>query len=148
MTSKRCPYTIIGVQPSSAPFLIEAAYGAMIKRYQSDAGTDLDAERRTRELVEAFAIVGNVERRAEYDAARALEKARSGKQLRSRPADGAGKARTGSPSSPLQPPLVQSPVNREPDGAGRGWNLILAMIVVFGIAMLIGLNLRSAIGLD
>jgi len=51
--------------PSASPEVIEAAYKGLTKKYGEDA--DPDVRERRRFLDEAYSILGNADRRAEYD---------------------------------------------------------------------------------
>jgi len=58
-------YELLQVLPSASPEVIEAAYKGLTKKYGEDP--DPDVRERRRFLDEAYSILGNAERRAEYD---------------------------------------------------------------------------------
>jgi hypothetical protein len=67
-------YQILGVPPSASPEEIRAVHRELVKRYHPDIySTSGDKARATEKLQainEAYAVVGNPERRKEYDASR------------------------------------------------------------------------------
>ena len=66
-------YALFGVLPSIEQAALSAVYRALIKRYHPDvySGGRDDAERISRELNEAYAVLGDPARRADYDRKRA-----------------------------------------------------------------------------
>lgn len=65
-------YAILGVLPSIEPTALKAVYLALLKKYHPDIykGNVADAERITKELNEAFGVLGDQSKRAEYDGLR------------------------------------------------------------------------------
>ena len=67
-------YAIFGVSPSATQEEIRAAHRELVKRYHPDIySTSGDKDRATeklREINEAYAVLGNAERRKAYDASR------------------------------------------------------------------------------
>ncbi len=61
-------YEVLQVSPNAAPEVIEAAYRSLVRRYAADP--DPAVRERRREVEAAWAVLGNPERRAAYDAAR------------------------------------------------------------------------------
>ncbi|MCW3845971.1 DnaJ domain-containing protein [Sphingomonas sp. LB-2] len=63
-------YEILGVDRGAEQEVIDAAFRAMMRRYHPDifAGPKAEAERRAKQLNEAYAILRNPERRRAYDA--------------------------------------------------------------------------------
>lgn len=63
-------YVILGVLPDAEEVVIKAAYRALVQRYHPDkyvGGDSNEAQRRTAELNEAYDVLSNPVRRAEYD---------------------------------------------------------------------------------
>jgi curved DNA-binding protein CbpA len=65
-------YAILGVLPSIDDVALAAVYRALLKKYHPDVfrGSKAEAERRTREIVEAYVVLGNSANRRAYDNAR------------------------------------------------------------------------------
>ena len=82
MESRKPPtkdyYAVLGVSPESDSSAIKKAYRTLVQRYHPDrlrATEDAGgASERMIEINEAFAVLGDVKRRAELDRARAMEK--------------------------------------------------------------------------
>lgn len=62
-------YQILGVTPSAEDIVIRAAYKALVQRYHPDRYQDDPAEatRIVQELVEAYSILSDPEKRKQYD---------------------------------------------------------------------------------
>jgi curved DNA-binding protein CbpA len=62
-------YVVLGVLPDAEEVVIKAAYRALVQRYHPDkyAGDSSEAQRKTTELNEAYEVLSNPVRRAEYD---------------------------------------------------------------------------------
>jgi len=66
-------YALLGVLPSIDPAAIRAVYLALLKNYHPDvckSGKD-EATRRTKELNEAYNVLGDAKHRKQYDSLRA-----------------------------------------------------------------------------
>ncbi|WP_188063748.1 J domain-containing protein [Sphingobium sp. KCTC 72723] len=63
-------YEILGVSPLSDEVVIRAAFKALMLKYHPDTNKSSNATARAAEINEAFHVIGNAERRAEYDARR------------------------------------------------------------------------------
>ncbi|MBK6561030.1 MAG: DnaJ domain-containing protein [Dehalococcoidia bacterium] len=61
-------YDVLEVSPSASPEVIEAAYKGLMRKYGEDP--DPAVRERRRAVEEAFAVIGNTTRRAEYDGSR------------------------------------------------------------------------------
>jgi hypothetical protein len=61
-------YRILGVAPGAEDAVIRAAYRALMRMYHPDTNSDPKAQSRVREITAAFAVLGDPERRAAYDA--------------------------------------------------------------------------------
>ena len=63
-------YEILGVAPGADGAVIRAAYRALMRTYHPDRNDDPQAHARVRDITAAFAVLGDPEKRAAYDAAR------------------------------------------------------------------------------
>ena len=65
-------YAILGVLPSIDDVALAAVYRALLKKYHPDVfgSSKAEAEKRTREIVGAYQVLGNAEKRKAYDNAR------------------------------------------------------------------------------
>ena len=72
MDTEKDYYSILGVLPSIDDLALAAVYRALLKKYHPDvfSGSKAEAERRTREIVEAYEVLGNTINRRAYDSAR------------------------------------------------------------------------------
>lgn len=61
-------YQILGVAPGAEGAAIRSAYRALMRIYHPDRNGDPEAQSRAREITAAFAILGDPEKRAAYDA--------------------------------------------------------------------------------
>ncbi|HUE80438.1 MAG TPA: DnaJ domain-containing protein [Sphingomicrobium sp.] len=66
-------YATLGLSPASEDVVIRAAYLALVRRYHPDGNPSAAAAARTRAVNAAYAVLGDPERRAEYDQARAAD---------------------------------------------------------------------------
>jgi hypothetical protein len=60
-------YASLGVARSSEDVVIRAAYLALMRRYHPDTNSSPEAADRAREITKAFAVLGDKEKRREYD---------------------------------------------------------------------------------
>jgi len=60
-------YQILHVHPSAKPEVIRAAYKRLSRKYHPDINKSPDATRRMQEINEAYEILNNPQKRAEYD---------------------------------------------------------------------------------
>lgn len=65
-------YIILGILPDAEDVVIRAAYKALVQRYHPDRfkGDPVEAHRKTAELNEAYEILSNPQKRAQYDTQR------------------------------------------------------------------------------
>jgi curved DNA-binding protein CbpA len=65
-------YEILGVLPSIDDVALAAVYRALLKKYHPDVfgGPQTEAARRTRDIIEAYRVLGNPEIRQAYDSTR------------------------------------------------------------------------------
>ncbi len=82
-------YAVLGVLPSIEQAALAAVYRALLKKYHPDVfdGPKAEAERITKELNEAYEVLGDPETRAQYDSSRAAAQERSGDYSRTSDAD-------------------------------------------------------------
>jgi len=71
-------YAVLGVLPSIEQAALIAVYRALVKKYHPDVYSGSDAERITKELNEAFGVLGTIEKRNAYDNARKSRSSSSG----------------------------------------------------------------------
>lgn len=67
-------YEILQVSPNAEQLVIEAAYRRLAREYHPDVNENPDATERMRHLNQAFEVLGNPEKRAEYDRRRKTDK--------------------------------------------------------------------------
>ena len=60
-------YAALGLSPTSEDVVIRAAYLALMRRYHPDTNPSAAAAARTRAINAAYAVLGDPERRADYD---------------------------------------------------------------------------------
>ncbi|MDR2420669.1 MAG: DnaJ domain-containing protein [Oscillospiraceae bacterium] len=72
-------YAVLGVRPEDGTDVIKERYRKLAKQYHPDRAADKEAaEKRMREINEAWEILGDDEKRAEYDAKRNPNSGKSG----------------------------------------------------------------------
>lgn len=60
-------YQVLGVDESADKKAIKAAYRKLARKYHPDINSEADAEEKFKEVAEAYEVLGNKEKRAEYD---------------------------------------------------------------------------------
>lgn len=60
-------YAALQVQPSAEPEVIEAAYRALARKYHPDVNAAPEAAQRMRDVIAAYQVLSDPQRRAEYD---------------------------------------------------------------------------------
>jgi molecular chaperone DnaJ len=65
---RRDYYEILGVPRDADAQAIKSAFRSLALRYHPDRSREPDAEERFKEIAEAYAVLGNAEKRAQYDA--------------------------------------------------------------------------------
>jgi len=63
-------YATLGVAPDAAPEEVKASYKRLALQFHPDRNRAADAEEKFKTISEAYAVIGNKEKRAEYDAVR------------------------------------------------------------------------------
>ena len=60
-------YAIMGVEPTASLKEIKTAYRRLARKYHPDVSSEADAESKFKEVAEAYEVLKDTERRAEYD---------------------------------------------------------------------------------
>lgn len=60
-------YKILGVERGASPEEIKQAYRKLARKYHPDVSKEVDAERRFKEIGEAYAVLKDAEKKAAYD---------------------------------------------------------------------------------
>lgn len=60
-------YQTLGIEKHASADDIKKAYRKLVRKYHPDVSKESDAEKRTKELNEAYDVLGDVEKRAAYD---------------------------------------------------------------------------------
>ena len=60
-------YRILQVDPSADPDVIDAVYRRLARKYHPDVNPSFDANRQMQDINMAYEILGDPDRRAEYD---------------------------------------------------------------------------------
>ena len=63
-------YATLGVLPSAEDYIVQAAYKALCKRFHPDVYKGADAHERMAAINEAYEVLGDSSKRAEYDRSR------------------------------------------------------------------------------
>lgn len=67
MPSSRSLYDVLNIAPEAEPVVVEAAYKALIKKYHPDQAVETPVSRDAAAINEAFAVLKDPARRADYD---------------------------------------------------------------------------------
>jgi curved DNA-binding protein CbpA len=67
MPAARSHYDTLNVSPDAEPVVIEAAYRALMKKYHPDQGAPADGGASAADINQAYAVLRDAGRRAEYD---------------------------------------------------------------------------------
>lgn len=73
-------YKVMGVAEQATPADIKQAYRKLARKFHPDVSKEKDAEAQFQEVGEAYEVLSNAEKRAEYDQIRALRKAGGGRR--------------------------------------------------------------------
>lgn len=60
-------YQVLGVDKTASPADIKKAYRKLVRQYHPDVSTHKDADAKTKEINEAYDVLGDAEKRAAYD---------------------------------------------------------------------------------
>jgi hypothetical protein len=118
-------YAILQVSPDAEREVIDAAYRRLARKYHPDVYTEGDAAERMRQLNEAYEILGDPGKRAEYDRGRHRGAGEPGRGQR-----------TASRSAPEQRPTPPQRV-QTPDILRRRRRMLLAGLAVFVLAVVV-----------
>ena len=67
-------YATLGVLPSAEHYIVQAAYKALCKRFHPDVYKGADAHERMAAINEAYEVLGDSSKRAEYDRRRGKQR--------------------------------------------------------------------------
>ena len=116
-------YRILQVDPSAEADVIYAVYRRLARKYHPDVNPSADANRQMQEINMAYEVLGNPERRLEYDRRNRLSGTRyhDASRRRARPArTGRARARWAGEEAAARPRLVASPEMLELGSMPRG----------------------------
>jgi hypothetical protein len=118
-------YEILQVSPNAEPEVIASAYRRLARKYHPDAYAGRDATERMRELNEAYEVLSDPARRAEYDRARQRTRRE------------AARARSEAPSQPRREERA-APAERTKTPAAKpaGRRPLLVGLALIGLALL------------
>jgi len=85
-------YAALGVDKSASADDIKKAYRKLVRKYHPDVSKEPDADKRTKELNEAYGVLGDAEKRTAYDELGSAQ--RAGQEFRPPPDWGAGYERS------------------------------------------------------
>jgi curved DNA-binding protein CbpA len=107
-------YEILGVLPSIDDVALAAVYRALLKKYHPDVfgGPQTEAARRTRDIIEAYRVLGNPEIRQAYDSTRKTN------------------------GSASQAPPADEPEKTVPRANGQRRRYVVAAMVLSGVGVL------------
>ena len=73
-------YKVMGVAEQASPAEIKQAYRKLARKFHPDVSKEPDAEAKFKDIGEAYAVLNDVEKRAEYDQIRALRASGGGQR--------------------------------------------------------------------
>lgn len=124
-------YEILQVSPNAEPEVIASAYRRLARKYHPDAYAGPDATERMRELNEAYEVLSDLARRAEYDRARRYEKQEARRAERETPPRPPPREQQPTPAQTAKPPAAKPARRRR-------------ILVVAGLAGLVALGVWIA----
>ena len=139
MTAKRDHYEVLGVGPSATRQEIRRAYRKKAFDNHPDRNKSPGAEDRLKEINEAYEVLSDDGKSAQYDLERRRGPSRPAgpPPPRSRPSGGAGRGgQTGGAPPPPGPTPGGGPA---PTGAGGGWRPWM-LIALFLIVLVVAVN--------
>ncbi|MFN3712486.1 MAG: DnaJ C-terminal domain-containing protein [Alcanivoracaceae bacterium] len=72
-------YALLGVEPDADPAAIKGAYRRLARKYHPDLSQEPDAEARFKEVAEAWQVLKDATKRADYDQLRAMRNQQGGR---------------------------------------------------------------------
>ena len=141
MADRRDYYAVLGVAPGSEDIVIAAAYRALMRRYHPDTNNDATAQQKAQEINEAYAVLSDAARRAEYDRQRATNQAGRAQQQRksgqgsSTAAGPKPSASAGAGAEPRQQPPPQTGSSSKSGNAG--WLIAAGVIGILALPALL-----------
>jgi curved DNA-binding protein len=78
-------YHALGVSKTASADEIKKAYRKLVRKYHPDVSKEADADKKTKELNEAYGVLGDAEKRAAYDALGNNGQYRAGQEFRPPP---------------------------------------------------------------
>ncbi|MDA8838830.1 DnaJ domain-containing protein, partial [Candidatus Poseidoniales archaeon] len=67
MSDKRDYYEVLGVEKSASESDLKNAFRSLARKYHPDRSTEENAEDKFKEIQEAYAVLSDAEKRAQYD---------------------------------------------------------------------------------
>ena len=67
MTTKRDYYDVLGVEKAATESELKNSFRRLARKYHPDRSTEEDAEDRFKEIQEAYAVLSDQKKRAQYD---------------------------------------------------------------------------------
>lgn len=129
-------YKILGVEPTADDKAIKAAYRKLARKYHPDVSKERDAEDKFKEANEAYEVLGDAQKRAEFDEIRSTaasmagcsRRHRAGKTVAVAVASKAAISPTSSARSSVgagvaTPSVALGSSNAVQAGGGRTWSL-------------------------
>jgi len=148
-------YDNLKVTRGAPPEVIRAAYKALTQRYHPDRNDSPDAPRIMRLINEAYAVLGDPERRKAYDRELAASERRAAqaRQVQAGAAEKIAEPRSGATAAPFSAPNKAGPATGEP-GTGRPvpakrtrpllkWLFGIACAILVGAALLVNANRQN-----
>ena len=120
-------YEVLQVSPRASSDVIQAAYRALARRYHPDLSCSPETASLMQQLNAAYAVLGDANRRAEYDARRARASAKP----------------TSHPRQPGRPRERPPGIAAQRPGLVKGRVAVILLIIAASVALLVGFSLVS-----
>lgn len=132
-------YSILQVSPKAEPEVIKLAYKALAKKYHPDRCAEPDREERMQRINEAYEVLGDPSRRADYDRSRSSSSPPKPEPPRPEP--------VAPPVRPASPPSPAPPMPGTEKASARLAQLLLGSVLLlvgyFGFQALWGLHSQN-----